>query len=156
MFNHPSSKAVIILSVEDVYRRVIQQFKNELPVAWFDNNEVNEIITTIFNGTISSILYNIGAKSLNNYKECYQGNIDYLEYCGLSQEISFQIVHICEMGILKSIFDACPFLDDEKILTIIDFKYMFMIDLHIIVEFKEPNIYEQNTNHTHRRYSKIL
>ncbi len=156
MNTNKSSRVVIVISVEDVYYSVKCLFKSELPATWFDNNEVDEIITRIFNITISNILNNVGNKSPNVYNECYQGNIDYLEYCGISQTTAFKIVHVSEMGILKSIFDACPILDDSELINIIEYKFLYMSDLHIIVEFKNLKNYEQNINYTNRQHSTFV
>lgn len=151
-----SSRALIIVSIENVYYDIKQMFRHELPAQWFDNNEVDEIILRIFNITISNILNNIGHPSEKLYKDCYQGNIDYLEYCGISQSTAFRIAHSSEMDILKSIFDTYPILDDIKMFKILDYKLMYKTDLHIVVEFNHTQTYEQNINCTDRQYSKLV
>ncbi len=156
MSTNKSSRVVIVISVEDVYYNVKCLFRSDLPTTWFDNNEVDEIITRIFNITISNILNNVGNKSQNMYNECYQGNIDYLEYCGISQTTAFKIVHVSEMGILKSIFDSCPILDDSEIINIVEYKFLYMSDLHIIVEFKNLKNYEQNINYPNRQHPTFV
>jgi hypothetical protein len=134
-------KSIIIVSVDDVFNQVKSLFKNEIPKSWFDNNEVDEIITRIFNITISSILNTDEYKSSKRHKECYQGNIDYLEYCGLSQNTSFKIVHLTEMMLIRAVFDTYPILDDKKIITIIDYNFINLRDLLIVIKYNNESNY---------------
>lgn len=137
MYNQAGSKAIIIVPLDNIYHQVRNLFKQELPLAWFDNNEINEIILRIFDITVNNILNEINLISSNTYKECYQGNIDYLEYCGISQTTAFKITHVSEMGILKEIFNICPVLDDKNMFTIEEHKIMNMCDLYLTVKIKK-------------------
>lgn len=156
MHTTKSSRAIIIVPLDDIYRQVKTLFKSELPQSWFDNNEIDEIITRIFDITIKNILNDIEIKHLDMYKQCYQGNIDYLEYCGISQTTAFKITHLSEMGILRAIFDTCPVLDDKRVFSIYEHKFVNMSDLHIIVQFNSNQTYEQNFNYSNGSYSKIV
>ena len=129
-----SSRAIIIVPLDDIFHHVKALFRNELPVAWFDNNEIDEIIIRIFSITIKNILNEIDIISSTMYKDCYQGNIDYLEYCGISQTTAFRITHLSEMGILKAIFDTCPILDDKNMFKIKEHRLMNMCDLYLVVD----------------------
>lgn len=137
-------KSIIIVSIDNVFNEVKNLFKKEIPKNWFDNNEVDDIIIRIFNITVSSILNTEEYKNSKSYKECYQGNIDYLEYCGLSQGTSFKIVHLTEMMLIRAVFDTYPILDDRKLITVLDHKFMNLRDLLIMVKFNN----ESNHNAT--------
>lgn len=128
------SKAIIIVSLEEVYYQIMDLFRNELSKFWFENNEIDEIIKRIFDITVRNILNDID-KCQDLYNQCYLGNIDYLEYCGVSQSTAFKITHLCEMGILKAIFDTCPTLDDKDLFSIQGHNILNMTDLHIVVHF---------------------
>lgn len=150
-------KTAIIISIESVFYEVKNLFKNEIPKNWFDNNEVDEIIIRIFNIMISSILNNIEYKNSKSYQECYQGNIDYLEYCGLSQTTAFKIVHLSEMMLLKTIFGTYPILDDKNILTIINHKLINIKDLLIVVSFnKQEKHYDSTFNYTNYKNTGLV
>ena len=95
--NNAKERAIIIVPVENAFNEVKNLFRKEIPKNWFDNNEIDEIIVRIFNIIISNILKTIEYRNSKNYDDCYQGNLDYLEYCGLSQKTSFQIVHLSNL-----------------------------------------------------------
>ena len=91
-------------------------------------------------------------KSSKSYKECYQGNIDYLEYCGLSQNTSFKIVHLTEMMLIRAVFDTYPILDDKKLITILDHKLMNLRDLLIMIKFNNASNNETQPISYHSNY----
>lgn len=155
--NIAKEKAVIIVSVENVFNEVKNLFKNEIPKNWFDNNEVDEIIIRIFNIIISNILKTIEFKNTKNYDDCYQGNLDYLEYCGLSQKTSFQIVHLSEMLLIRSIFETYPILDNTNLITVFDYKLINLKDLLITVIFNnQDNNYATTNNYSNYKNTGIV
>ena len=140
-------KSIIIVSIENVFNEVKGLFKSEIPKAWFDNNEIDEIITRIFNITVTSILNTDEYKNSKTNKDCYQGNIDYLQYCGLSQNTSFRIVHLSEMMLIRAVFDTFPILDDKQLITILDHKLMNLRDLLIMIKYNTESNFNAATNH---------
>lgn len=147
-----NTKVAIIVCLRSIFGQIKEEFKSDLPKAWFDFDEVDEIIITLFKNTISGILNAFNPKDKEVYKQCYQGNIDYLEYSGLTTDGSFRVAHQAEMLILKAIFDTYPTLDDINKIRITDYRLVDKQDLVIICEIK----YETNSYSTNNPYTGIV
>lgn len=141
------NKVIIAVTLESIFLEVKTLFRQELPLQWFEVNEIDEILIRIFNITISSIFNSMHNKNSELYKNCYQGNIDYLEYCGLSQSLASRIVHITELNIIKAIFETFPTLDDLKYVTVLDYHFVDKKDLFIIINFKLNDTTYETFNH---------
>lgn len=148
--NQPSKRTAIVISIEYILNEVKELFRSELPSAWFDNNEIDEIILRIFNIIISNIFNDITEKDSKRYETGYQSTLDYLMYCGVSQQTAFRIVHFTEMNILRTIFNTYSNIDNREQIKILEFHFFNKTNLLIIANVKEhastPNHpYYQNT-----------
>lgn len=131
---YSKNKVAVIVPLEHIYLEIKTLFKQELPLQWFHEDEIDEIIIRIFNITFSCIFNLIEVKNTKLYKTCYQGNVDYLEYCGLKTELANRIVHLMEMKILNAVFNIIPTLDNKNQVNIISYQFVDKKDLFIIIK----------------------
>lgn len=146
---------VIYISLESTFLIVKQKILEEVSHHQFDNEELDDIIVKLFEQLLSA-LFNLMDKSYASmYDQIYQGTLDYLMYCGLSQETAFRMTHLSEMMIMKAVFDSVPMIDCTEYMRAQEFTFTNKADLMVTFQLQNAKTFNSGTNSGYRNILSV-
>lgn len=138
---------LIIVSIGHITDNLDQNIKNAKPGC--DIQEIQETTDRVVKLLLDSLFLDLTKVSSTLKSECFQGVIDYLCYCGISDEHSFVIINEVDNQLMNIVFSTIPFIENEQLINLKDHKIFCRKDLAIHAKINKGRI--SNSNEQFRR-----
>ena len=133
---------LIVINIDHIVDGSDENIKNAKPGCDIEENQHTTI--RIIELLINSLIAELQGTSTQLRGECFQATIDYLTYTGISDEMAFTIVNTLDTELMSTIFSTIPFIENEQLIKIKDYKIFCRKDLAIHAKINKKHF--GNTN----------